>query len=114
MGGYQSVFGLTAFVPPSPNAIGHTLVAPGLPCDILWDSSCDTGSLPAKECFEFIVDGTPETPASIGWTDSTTLTFGIATGSFSTCVWRQITKTAALHGVNGSVVKLPQSQTVYP
>lgn len=74
----------------------------------------DTSSTPLVTDFEFIIDGNPETPVSIFWADSTTLTFGTATSSYSTAVWRQIVQTPACRGTDGSVVKLPQSQDVWP
>lgn len=114
MGGCQSVFTPTHFAPLSPNAINHGAYVPGFPLDIIFDKDMDQTVVPALASFEVVIDGTPETPTSRAWQDSTTLRFGFVGVPAVSGVWNQLSVDTNLRGADMSLVKLPQTQTFFP
>lgn len=114
MGGCRNRSVTTSFAPPSPNAIGHTYPAPGLPLDIIFDKAMDTSVVPALGNFEIVVDGVPETPTGRAWQNPTTLQFTFVSVPAISGVWNQLQIDTNLRGSDMSLVKLPQSQTFHP
>lgn len=105
---------MTPFVPPSPNAIGHIYTPPVPLLDVEFDKPMDQAVVPAAASFEIVLDGVPETPAGLAWTDATHLQFGFSGPPAVSGVWNQLSPDLNLRGTNGSYVKLPQTQTWHP
>lgn len=101
-------------LPPSPNATGHNFPAPGLPLDIIFDKAMDQTVTPALTDSEVVIDGTPEFPTVLVWLDSTTLQVTFAGVPIVSGVWNLLNQTVNLRGLDGSVVKKPQSQAFFP
>lgn len=100
-------------LPLSPNFTTCSFFPPNF-CLQDFDQAMDQTVLPDLTQFEVVLDGVPETPTSVVWTDADTLTVGFATTGATTGILNLLTAGSNLRGVNGATVKPPQSCQFLP